>query len=59
VDYVVRINSGESALASAQAAFGDLKLLNKALKTYMNQPNLSALKLSAEKISSNPSQFAN
>jgi tetratricopeptide (TPR) repeat protein len=53
-DYVVRINSGEGELAAAQAAFGDFKALNKALKTYLKQPRIPALKLSADKVPIKP-----
>jgi cytochrome c-type biogenesis protein CcmH/NrfG len=34
VDYLNRLNSGEAELAAATAAFGDLKLLDKALDSY-------------------------
>ena len=37
VDYLNRLNRGEAELASASAAFGDLKALDKALDVYRKQ----------------------
>ncbi len=54
LDYMARINNGEAELAAAQAAFGDLKILNKELNKYLRENKLSALKLSPDKVPIKP-----
>jgi tetratricopeptide (TPR) repeat protein len=41
VDYLKRLNRGETALAAATAAFGDLEALDKALDKYLRQRRMN------------------
>jgi tetratricopeptide (TPR) repeat protein len=41
-DYLRRLQNNEGEIASAKAAFGDLKILDKELKSYVNQGKLPA-----------------
>jgi tetratricopeptide (TPR) repeat protein len=53
VDYLNRINRGESELDAARAVFGDLKVLDQTLEQYLKKP-ISAWSISAEWLTFGP-----
>ncbi len=54
VDYIRRINNSEPSLDAAKAAFGDFKILNKELRSYLNKDRMLSIKLSPDKVPIKP-----
>ena len=52
--YLRAINSGKGSLEAAQAAFGDLKALDRELKTYLGRRRIPYLPLKAELLTIQP-----
>lgn len=52
--YLSAINKGTSSLDAARAAFGDLAVLDKDLRSYLRQKKMNFLKLGGDKISIGP-----
>jgi tetratricopeptide (TPR) repeat protein len=50
VDYLNRLNRGEPELASATAAFGDLKALDKALDAYLRQRQMQYIRVPPDRL---------
>ena len=50
VDYLNRLNRGEPELASATAAFGDLKALDKALDDYLHQRKMQYIHVPPDRL---------
>jgi tetratricopeptide (TPR) repeat protein len=51
VDYLNRLNKGESEMAAATAALGDLKALDKALYGYLQKPRMNYIRVTADLLS--------
>ena len=51
VDYLNRLNKGESEMAAATAALGDLKALDKALYSYLQKPRMHYIRVTADLLS--------
>jgi hypothetical protein len=54
VDYLNRLNDGEAELPAATAAFGDLKALDKALKSYVRKGDWQYLRISPDWLNVGP-----
>lgn len=54
VDYLNRLNRGEPELASAVAAFGDLKELDKALDRYLRKSTMAYIKIPPDRLTVGP-----
>jgi tetratricopeptide (TPR) repeat protein len=52
--YLKAINAGQGSLEAAQSAFGDLKVLDRELKTYLNRRLIPYLPLKAELLATGP-----
>lgn len=52
--YLNAVNSGKSSLEAAEAAFGDLKVLDRELKTYLNRRMIPYLPIKAELLGVQP-----
>ena len=52
--YLNAINSGKGSLEAAKAAFGDLKVLERELKTYLNRKMIPYLPMKAELLTIQP-----
>jgi tetratricopeptide (TPR) repeat protein len=52
--YLTAINSGKGSLEAARAAFGDLKVLDRDLKTYLNRRTIPYLPMKAELLTIQP-----
>lgn len=52
--YIVALNSGKSSLEAAQAAFGDLKALDRELKTYLRQSKIPYMRVRADLLTIEP-----
>jgi tetratricopeptide (TPR) repeat protein len=50
VEYLARINTGETELEAATAAFGDLEQLDRDLRRYLNQRSMAYWSLAAENL---------
>lgn len=51
VDYLNRLNRGEAELPAATAAFGDLKVLDKALDAYLRQSKMQYIRVPPDRLS--------
>lgn len=54
VAYLNAVNSGKGSLEAAQSAFGDLKVLDRDLKTYLNRRMIPYLPMKAELLAIQP-----
>jgi hypothetical protein len=52
--YLNAINAGKGSLEAAQAVFGDLKVLDRELKTYLNRRMIPYLPMKAELLTTQP-----
>lgn len=52
--YIKALNSGKGSLDAAREAFGDLKALDKELKTYLNQRRIPYMRIRAELLAIQP-----
>ncbi|HYJ82282.1 MAG TPA: hypothetical protein VEW26_05490 [Allosphingosinicella sp.] len=52
--YLNAVNSGKGSLEAAKSAFGDLKVLDRELKTYLNRKMIPYLPLKAERLGIEP-----